>query len=428
MFRLCRVAYKPCVMVLALFLMLSPSACQSPQQAGNVTIRFAYPSQAFANPPVDQSLADRYKALAASFHEQNPNITVELVPLTNAQITALTAKDFDVLLLGNFYYSDYVDRGVLRSLAPWISLEDKAWNDDYLPTVLKPFERKGELWAIPWALDPLILYYNRDLFSQNGVEVPKPGWTWSDFLEKAHALTDIANGVFGSVIGNEYSLVPAIIYQHGGQMFDDWSQPTQATFDNPRNIEALSWLSSLIYEYNVMPTQAQAIRQFGSGTYALSTGIYKGKFGMWIADYIERGGAIWVPEDAWTVPWGAAPLPQDAQAATMVNAYLLGISSQAADADACWKWLAYLSQQLPPDLFLPARTSQREGLHPKDASEQEALSAGSAALEGVLLTNTDGSENVIPALTAFWQAVDAVLKQNESAGAQLQLAQQKATQ
>ncbi|MHB1356172.1 MAG: extracellular solute-binding protein [Anaerolineae bacterium] len=221
MSRIFKIAHKPCLLILALFLLLPLGACQPPQPVKDVTIRFAYPSQLNSLPAVTQSLVDRYKALAASFHEQNPNITVELVPLTWEQMDALTAKDFDVLLLGSWFYSDFANRGVLRSLTPWMSLGDKAWNGDYLPTVLKPFERKGELWSIPWALDPQILYYNRDLFSQNGVEVPKPGWTWSDFLEKANAINDTENGIHGSMILNEYGLVPAILYQHGGQLFDD---------------------------------------------------------------------------------------------------------------------------------------------------------------------------------------------------------------
>jgi len=415
-------------LILALFLILPLSACKPPQQAQNVTIRFAYPSQFSADPAVNQTLADRYKALAAAFHEQNPHITINLVTPTWEQLASLTAKDFDVLLLQSFYYSDYVKRGVFRSLEPWMSVDAKAWSSDYLPTVLQPFERNGELWAIPWALDPLILYYNQDLFTHYGVDAPQQGWTWSDFLEKAHAVTDTENGVYASVILSEYSLVDAIIYQHGGQIFDDYSQPAQATFDNPRNIEALSWLSSLIYEYRVIPTQAELIRKFGSGIINFSRGINQGKIGMWAAQYMERGGTSWGSAAAVEVPWGAAPLPQDAQAATYVIAYQLGISSQAADADACWQWLAYFTQQLPPDVLLPARTSLREGLQPDDPSNQEALSAASAAMEGVLLIIIDPRAKAMPAQDAFWQAVDAVLQKNESAEVQLQQAQQKATQ
>jgi ABC-type glycerol-3-phosphate transport system substrate-binding protein len=431
MSNLYRVTYKPCVLVLTLFLIIPLSACKPPQQVKDVTIRIAFPNQFSGDTAANQALAERYKAIAAAFHEQNPHITIELTTPTWGQLDALTAKDFDVLLFGSQSYSDLTERGLLRTLSPWISSEDKAWSGDYLPNIFKPFERKGELWAIPWALDPQILYYNRDLFSQNGVEAPKQDWTWNDFQEKGLAVTDSKNGVFGAVILNKYALVPAIIYQHGGQIFGDWGQPqpAQATFDDPRNVEALSWLASLIYKDNVIPTHAQVVREFGVEWNALYSGINLGKIGMWTAGYIERGGVVYgSSEMAWKVPWGAAPLPRDAQAVTMVNAYLLGISSQAADADACWQWLAYFTQQLPPDVLLPARTSLREGLQPDDPSNQEALSAASAAMEGVLLIIIDPRAKAMPAQDAFWQAVDAVLQKNESAEVQLQQAQQKATQ
>lgn len=427
MLRLFLVAYKPSMLVLALFLILPLSACKPSQQSGKVTIRFAYPGQFSPDPAVNQALADRYKALADAFHAQNPQYTVKLVPLTWEQLSAITAKDYDVLLNNNF--SGYVERGDLRSMTPWISLEDKAWIADYLPTVLKPFERKGEVWTLPWGLDPVILFYNKDLFNRYGVEVPQEGWTWSDFLEKANALTDAENGVYGSVILNQYDLVPAIIYQHGGQLFDDWSQPTLVTLDDPRNVEALSWLQSLIYEYKVIPTRVDAIRMFGAGTVNVFSGINKGKFGMWATQYILAGGALWGAESEWTVPWGAVPQPRDAQAATTVTAYQLGISSQAADADACWRWIEYMSHQLPPSIFLPARTSLRESFHTENSSSQEAFDAGSAALEGILLISTGAyDESIMPASDAFWAAVEAILYKGETAEEQLRLAQEKAPQ
>jgi ABC-type glycerol-3-phosphate transport system substrate-binding protein len=432
MSRIHRVSRIICVLVLALFLALPLSACKPSQPAKDVTIRCTFPTQFNPEAVVNQALVDRYKVLAAAFHEQNPRITIELVTTTwEQQLESLTAKDFDVILFGAASYSDFAERGLLSNLTPWISSADKAWSGDYLPTVLKPFERKGELWAIPWAMDPVILYYNRDLFSQNGVETPKQGWTWNDFLEKADATTDIEKGVFGSVILNESALVPAVIYQHGGQIFDDWNQPqpAEATFDKPRNVEALSWLSGLIFKDNVIPTHAQALREFGVDWDAVYNAMSQGKFGMWTSFYRERGGIIYgLPDRAWKVLWGAAPLPQETQAATMLNAYLLGISPQAIDTDACWKWLVYLSEQSPTDQFLPARTSLRKGMRPEGVSEQEAVSAGSAALEGVLLIYTDPRATVIPAVTEFWKAVSAILQKNEPVEAQLQQAQLKATQ
>jgi ABC-type glycerol-3-phosphate transport system substrate-binding protein len=422
-----RVAYRLWVIILTLFLILPLSACKTPQPIKDVTIRCAFPTLFSGDPAMNQTLADRYRAMAAAFHEQNPHITIEFVTTTWDQLDTFTAKEFDVVLFQNFSYSDLIERGLLHNLAPWVSLGDKVWSGDYLPTLLQPFEHKGDLWAIPWALDPVILYYNRDLFTQNRIEAPKQGWTWNDFQETAHVLTDIQKGVFGSVILNEYLLIPSIIYQHGGRMYDDWGQPTQATFDEAKNIEALSWLASLIYKDNSLPTHAQAVRQFGVDWNSLYSGINLGRFGMWTALYRERGGVIYgSSEMTWKVSWGAAPLPQETQAATFVTTFMLGISSQAEDADACWQWLMYLTKQLPPNLLLPARTSVRNGLHPDDASNQEALSAASAALQGTLLIDTDQKAAFTTALTAFWQAVDAILQKNQPAEVQLQAAQQKA--
>ncbi|MHB1356168.1 MAG: hypothetical protein ACYCZF_09365 [Anaerolineae bacterium] len=78
--------------------------------------------------------------------------------------------------------------------------------------------------------------------------------------------------------------------------------------------------------------------------------------------------------------------------------------------------------------MLIARTSLRQGMHPEDVSAQEALAAGSAALEGVLLLGSDASDNLSTANEAFMKAVDAILQRNEPAEEQLQQAQQKATQ
>ncbi|MHB1356430.1 MAG: hypothetical protein ACYCZF_10695 [Anaerolineae bacterium] len=88
MYRFYRVAYKPCVIILAFFLMLPLSACQPSQQVKNVTIRFAYPGQFSMDPAVNQALVGRYKALATEFHEQNPHVTIKLVPLTWEQLPA----------------------------------------------------------------------------------------------------------------------------------------------------------------------------------------------------------------------------------------------------------------------------------------------------------------------------------------------------
>ena len=42
------------------------------------------------------------------------------------------------------------------------------------------------------------MFYNKDLFDAAGLDYPTADWTWDDFAKDAAALTDTANGVFGS--------------------------------------------------------------------------------------------------------------------------------------------------------------------------------------------------------------------------------------
>jgi multiple sugar transport system substrate-binding protein len=54
------------------------------------------------------------------------------------------------------------------------------------------YSKKGELFAIPWAAQYGVLYYNKDIFDKFGVEYPKDGMKWEDVLElgKKVARTD----------------------------------------------------------------------------------------------------------------------------------------------------------------------------------------------------------------------------------------------
>ena len=63
--------------------------------------------------------------------------------------------------------------------------------------MLAVYAVEGKTWAIPSGMNPLVVYYNQDLFDQYGVPYPENGWTWDDFLSVALAIRDPEAGVFG---------------------------------------------------------------------------------------------------------------------------------------------------------------------------------------------------------------------------------------
>src|SRR5687768_1850597 len=65
---------------------------------------------------------------------------------------------------------------------------------DYYPGILSVNEYEGDVYGLPWIAQPVVLFYNKELFDAAGVEYPQAGWTWDDFTEKAKALTQDADG------------------------------------------------------------------------------------------------------------------------------------------------------------------------------------------------------------------------------------------
>jgi multiple sugar transport system substrate-binding protein len=54
---------------------------------------------------------------------------------------------------------------------------------------------EGRLPGLPFKINTLGLFYNKDLFDKFGVPYPKDGWTWDDVLETAKRLTRSDGGV-----------------------------------------------------------------------------------------------------------------------------------------------------------------------------------------------------------------------------------------
>jgi multiple sugar transport system substrate-binding protein len=47
----------------------------------------------------------------------------------------------------------------------------------------------GNLYALPYDVGPVMMFYNKDMFAAAGLPEPKPGWTTAEFLDAAKKLT-----------------------------------------------------------------------------------------------------------------------------------------------------------------------------------------------------------------------------------------------
>ena len=66
-----------------------------------------------------------------------------------------------------------------------------------IPVRWKPFRLEGKQYAVPFGVDPWVMFYNKDLFDHYTVAYPQPGWDWTDFLAQAQALRHPEDSIYG---------------------------------------------------------------------------------------------------------------------------------------------------------------------------------------------------------------------------------------
>ncbi len=86
----------------------------------------------------------------------------------------------------------------------------------------------------PQNISSLVVYYNKKLFNQAKVPLPKKGWTWSQMVDKAKKLTKDLDGdgktdQYG--LGVEASIIrlAPLVWSNGGEIVNSQKNPTRLT-------------------------------------------------------------------------------------------------------------------------------------------------------------------------------------------------------
>jgi len=329
-----------------------------------------------------------FEPLVEEFQQGNPTITIELEELPFTQ--RINIRDYpQVDVFGvdlDFFLQNQVEE-TLTDLSPLIG-QDKSFDlADFYPGMVDLFTSGGKILAVPAGIDPFVMYFNKDLFNQNGLPYPTEGWTWDDMLTAALAIQDDSSNTFGYGVFEQHLDLNALILinQHGGQSFDDLNNPSQLIFNHPLNIEAMQWYGNLFHLHYVAPTLEQAGYAFGFGNQAIRRGVLQGKIGMWPGYFSERNGITW-PTDWENLSWGMVMLPRDINSVTsgFGNGYAISATSQ--NPETAWKWLAFLSEQVP-QFAMPARRSLAESKDFEDRFGQEVAAAARTSAETIVLVN-----------------------------------------
>ena len=126
----------------------------------------------------------------ALYQKEHPNITIEsvlqstdnLIPSFQSAIAAGSGPDIQYVW-GGIYTLDFVWANGLRSVDDLIPADE-------LKHYINNFERSydGKLWGVPWYLSGNPLVYNKELFTQAGLDPEKPFQKWDELLDACKKL------------------------------------------------------------------------------------------------------------------------------------------------------------------------------------------------------------------------------------------------
>jgi ABC-type glycerol-3-phosphate transport system substrate-binding protein len=336
----------------------------------------------------------RYPRLIEEFREKYPHITIEV---NQSYETA------DVMMAPILYVTDAIENEYVIALDAYMEGDSLFAADAFMPGTLEMLRSEGRLWGLPAGVDPLVLYYSKDLFDAAGAAYPQTGWNWDDFIARAGAVTNPMAGVYGYVPMDAMTEVVGFIYQHGGGFLDSLTNPTRPTFDDPRNAEAIEWWLALSHTHGVAPTSGELV-ELGTPQAA----VYTNKVAMWIGWFADRGGSD-ASSSAWPAPWkfrwGAAALPRDAASTALAQVSAYFISAQCKQPDAAWAWIAFLSQRAVHE-SAPARVSVLEG----DDYEKLAGADVAEMVRGLL----QGAQMLSPSILRYQGAFEVLSRQMQS--------------
>lgn len=284
-----------------------------------------------------------FQLLADAFHEKNPNVTVEVKDYDPAEYNTLLTTDLaagkgpDIITQKEVkFLTTFQEGGQLLDVSD-VALPDGIGGAD-------SYTVDGTAYATPYRQDSWVLFYNKDLFEQAGVDAPDGSWTWDDYDAAAEELTEKLDGAKGA-------------YEHS------WQSTLQgfANAQNGADILAGDYGYMKPFYERVLKLQDDGAQE-SFNTVTANQLTYQGEFGKQKTAMLPMGSwfvatliAQQASGDADDFEWGIAPAPQldasttgtDATPVTFGDPTGFGINANINEdkVDAAKEFLAFAASE-----------------------------------------------------------------------------------
>lgn len=282
----------------------------------------------------EYTTAGYFSKIVEGFEATHPNIKVEAVDIPTSdydnllQVKLSSKENFDVVFTKSTpALSGLIAKGHVLPLNDYIT--QSGLDTSFYGGLIEQMGLNGETYAVPFRKDNFLLFYNKDLFDEAGVEYPEDGMTMDEYYEMAKSVT--------SGVGNEK------VY---GTYLHTWAN---CVYMLPRRLNEWSYLDDSMdalqpyYEYYLKMMDEGLIMNYGElkATNTHYSGV------MYNQQVASLGMGTWLinmlVENA-TFNWGVAAMPNmsgvgNTQAAGGVTPVSIGAYGE--HPEAAWEFVQY---------------------------------------------------------------------------------------
>jgi len=201
-------------------------------------------------------LGDALTKLVNEFNEIHPDIHINEISMGRYQalsqklMAAIVANTQpDMAQAYEAWIAKFIEGNALVPVEKFINgpngLSQKEL-DDFYPVFIKSSTFGDTMYAFPFNKSVRVMYYNKDMFYRNGLDINKPPVTWDEFITVGKQLTQDRDNdgkidQWGTTFATNAWQFENCLLEAGGQLTNE--ALTEPLFNSKYGVEALDFLS-----------------------------------------------------------------------------------------------------------------------------------------------------------------------------------------
>lgn len=313
----------------------------------------------------------------------------------------LAGEEPDIFMVLGTDFNQFASMGVMKNLETFIEEDTDFEPEKYFTSAFVSGQYESVQYALPYETVPTLMFVNKTLLTQEGIDMPEENWTWEDFYEICKKVTRDTDGdgvpdQFGSY---NYDWMDALC-SNGGGVFN--KKGTEAALTDSRVVEAVKYVRSVNDLYG---GEKLTQEDFNGGRVAFMP--------LTFAEYRTYKTYPYKIRKYANFQWDCVTMPAGEQGGNIsqVDSLLMGISANTKEEKLAWDFLKLLTydEESQMNIFYDSQgASVLKTVTESQQMEQvvqEDMEEGDTVINGKLLGRVIEEGHVEPQFKKYEQAM-----------------------